>query len=160
MTERLRRFVDDLERLDNQSRSRLRRLLVDRADGPIELAQWLADASPEEREAMTTVAGLYPLHPDNTVTDPAHNMGWTARTLLSRVSPTGDPHGIVKRFRNILDAGDHESLAYDLGWFVRMAAQHDVGVNWRELLVDLAQFFAPDRSVQRRWAGAFFAKSQ
>lgn len=157
MTERLVRFVDNLGQLDSQSRGRLRRLLVDRADGPIELAQWLADAAADEREAMVTVAGLYPLHPDNAVTDPACNMGWTAKQTLS---PVGDPHAIVKRFRNILDAGDHESLAYDLGWFVRMAAQRGVGINWRALAVDMAEFFCADRRVQRRWAEAFFHRPE
>jgi CRISPR system Cascade subunit CasB len=42
---------------------------------------------------------------------------------------------------------------------VGLLRQHDVPVNWLQLLRDLGDWEHPDREVQRRWARSFWGGS-
>jgi len=97
----------------------------------------------------------------------AGDFGKTMRCLAARQADGRDLQTTpaARRFAILLDAefervdrhwGGGE-LAWRLRQTVRLAASHEVGVDWPQLLVDLRQWQRPGRPVRRRWAESFYA---
>lgn len=48
-------------------------------------------------------------------------------------------------------------LAYRLRQSVKLAASHEIGIDWPQLLVDLCHWSWPGKRVQQKWAKSFYA---
>src|SRR5207249_1473109 len=66
--------------------------------------------------------------------------------------------GIERRFVALL-AADREDVGDHLRALMGLLRQHEVPVNWLELLRDLGNWDSADRDVQRRWARSFWGSS-
>lgn len=71
---------------------------------------------------------------------------------------SGDDPAVEKRFMALL-ASHREDLAEHLRHGVSLLRAEGVGVDWRQLLRDLAWWDSDDRFVQRRWARDFWAST-
>ncbi|MHB9145225.1 MAG: type I-E CRISPR-associated protein Cse2/CasB [Symbiobacteriia bacterium] len=111
-----------------------------------------------DEEIYFLVAALYGFN------DQSHagNLGDTMRDVQRA---TGSD-SIDRRMSVLLDAefdlvdgrypGGGE-MAYRLLQAVKLAAGRQVGVNWRQLLLDLLWWTHPSRQVQKRWARTYFS---
>src|SRR5690606_11476373 len=104
-----------------QTISRLRHLSADPDLVVLELLPRLAEFDdPTPPKLLAGFFGLYVggqnVSPDS---DPRHNFGWSARKLRQELSETGDPFGVEKHFRSMLDS-DIDQAAINLQWFIRM----------------------------------------
>jgi CRISPR system Cascade subunit CasB len=101
------------------------------------------------------VASLFALHPTDWQGQAAgrfdRNLGASVR-LLKLASGSDGPE---RRFIALLNA-DREDLPEHLRSLMGLFKAHGVGVDWEQLLADLPSWDAADRSVQRRWARAFW----
>lgn len=115
---------------------------------------WLKEDRRSEREsAFYLVASLFALHPISTNTG---NMG----THLRACNPTRENDEALERRFTALLAAHVDDLPFYLRQTVSLLKSKEVPVNWSELLSDL-QYWAspyadPRRSVQKKWAGAFW----
>ena len=80
-------------------------------------------------------------------------MSTTPRSSQPRLQP-----GVERRFATLL-AADREDIDHQLRAVVGLLRQHDVPVNWLQLLRDLGGWARPDRDVQRRWARSFWGSA-
>ena len=78
----------------------------------------------------------------------------TMSTTSTSSQPPQQP-GVERRFASLLSA-DREDIDHQLRAVVVLLRQHDVPVNWLQLLRDLGGWARPDRDVQRRWARSFW----
>lgn len=67
---------------------------------------------------------------------------------------------IAKRMIALLDSDFEESdeLSYRLRQCVKLAASHQVGIDWLQLLKDLIYWTHEDKFVQKNWARDFYSK--
>ena len=49
-------------------------------------------------------------------------------------------------------------LAYRLRQCVRLAANHETGVDWYQLIYDLSYWTHEDKFIQKKWAQEFFSE--
>ncbi|MHB1416583.1 MAG: type I-E CRISPR-associated protein Cse2/CasB [Chloroflexota bacterium] len=102
-------------------------------------------------EPCFLVASLFPTSPGRFTGD----LGTSLRAAVR-----GDPHradGLDRRMGILLDC-DFEELPFRLRQAAHMLASLEVGVDWRQLLLDLLQWGHPDRPAQKRWARHFFGQ--
>jgi CRISPR system Cascade subunit CasB len=66
--------------------------------------------------------------------------------------------GVERRFVALL-AADREDVGEHLRGLVGLLRQHDVPINWLQLLRHLGAWDRPDRDVQRRWARSFWGST-
>lgn len=90
----------------------------------------------------------------------ASNFGNLGASFRRAVNAGANEEGVKRRFQILLDAtwdekGDGE-LAFRLRQSVQWLAGQKVGLDWAQLLTDLCFWEDPKRSVQKRWARAFF----
>src|SRR5205085_1234501 len=79
------------------------------------------------------------------------------RATSTSFQPRPQP-GIERRFVALL-AADREDVDDHLRAALGLLRQHDVPVNWLELLRDLGDWKRPERDVQRRWARSFWGST-
>ena len=151
-------FVDNLARLDAGDRARLKRNAgnrlseANRAVGlfynkvlPYGVSRW-------DEDSYFLVATLYPLEKGVSETSPPANLALSLR----RIRNTDNENGLDRRVERLLDA-DEQQLPFQLRQAVQFLAAHQGRVNWGQLVYDVLRWSRPTRSVQRRWARAYFA---
>jgi len=79
------------------------------------------------------------------------------RAAPSSTRPSPQP-GVERRFMALL-AADREDIGHHLRSLMGLLRQHDVPVNWLQLLRDLGRWPQPERDVQRRWARSFWGST-
>jgi CRISPR system Cascade subunit CasB len=105
------------------------------------------------------VAGLFPFAPRKWTQDPEGDgrrqtdFGRSLRWLADQERVNAD--GVDRRLTVLLDASAEE-LPFRLRQAVRMLAQKEGLVDWRQLLLDLHHWERSDRPVQKRWARSYF----
>lgn len=114
-----------------------------------------------EEEIYFLVATLYGLNKHKM----SDNFGATMRTVKIK---TGQD-GIDRRMAILLDSefdlidgfrpGGGE-MAYRLRQCVKLAAGHEVGVNWEALLHDLLRWSWPGKRVRKQWARSYYGKRE
>ena len=104
-------------------------------------------------EICFLVATLYPLASEKAAVD----LGTALRQLAN--SDRERAQGLDRRVGVLLDA-DLESLNFRLRQAVSLLSSKDIGLDWRQLLVDVLQWEWNGRPVQRRWARSFFGSQR
>lgn len=113
-----------------------------------------------DEEIYFLVATLYP---SNNL-DHTGDFGATMRDVFYR----SGAESVHRRMAILLDStfdylGDGQwgggELSFRLRQAVRMAAGHNVGINWIRLLEDLCRWMHPAKRVQKRWARSYFGKT-
>ena len=151
-------FIDNLAKLDDGDRAQFKRnagnRLVEsnRVIGlfynkimPPGVGQWAEDW-------YFLVATLYPLEKEPAQTPPPPNLG----ASLRQVRTDKNSSGLDRRVERLLDA-DEQQLPFQLRQAVYFLTSQRGRVHWAQLLQDVLNWSLPSRSVQRRWARAYFA---
>jgi CRISPR type I-E-associated protein CasB/Cse2 len=150
---RVAKFIHNLEALDAGEKARLKRdagkdISEARSLGlfyrllPFGTPQW------QEKDYFLA-ATLFPL------ADPCKS-GCLGDALYRARNPDAKQNkGLDRRIEILLDSDDTQ-LAYRLQQTVRLLKSKGIPVNWPELTEDLLNWNSPYRSVQRRWARAYF----
>lgn len=117
---------------------------------------WLGEKrSPAREAAFYLVASLFALHPKTTHQG---NMG----AHLAQTRSEGGEDALERRFTALL-AAHPDDLPFYLRQAVSFLKSKEVPVNWNELLWDLQNWDEkrddPRRSVQKKWASAFWSRS-
>ena len=108
-------------------------------------------------DAFYLVASLFALHPTTRwagirqAGSPATNLG----ASFGRLAYVVDSEGPERRFTALLNAS-LEEVPNHLRHAVQLFREHDIPVDWAELLRDLRWWSQDTRTVQRRWARAFW----
>jgi len=116
---------------------------------------WLGEKrSPDREAAFYLVASLFALHPKTTHQG---NMG----AHLAQIRSEGGEDALERRFTALL-AAHPDDLPFYLRQAVSFLKSKEVPVNWNELLWDLQNWDEkrddPRRSVQKKWASAFWSR--
>lgn len=102
-------------------------------------------------------AGLFALHPSHRAsadsTDHGRPLGAELREVVAR-EPNAES-GLERRFVALLDA-DRDELEVMLRSIVQLLRQHDQPLDYAQLIRDLHRWNSQWRTVQRRWARAFW----
>ncbi len=111
-----------------------------------------------KQEIYFLAATLMPLNPPGKYF-PQKDFGSTMRRIGVK---RNDSEAVERRFRILLDSTEEYphsggSLAFHLRQAVKLAASHEVGVNWAQLLADLLHWRNSRKWVQKRWAASFYA---
>ncbi len=151
-------FVENLSELEAGDRARLKRNAgnriseSNRAAGlfynkvlPYGVAHWAEDW-------YFLVATLYPLEKETSGTPPS-NFG----TSLRQVRNNDNEAGLDRRIERLLDA-DEQQLPFQLRQAIHFLTSNRGRVDWGHLLDDLLRWSWPSRTVQRKWARAYFTK--
>lgn len=165
--EAVRPFIERLQTLRDGDRGRLAALkrsagsTWDEARNVAWFYQLLdGEGRGRDMEIFFLVATLF-AHNDKR--PPRGNFGQTMAVL--KTPGKASPEAVERRFRVLLDAdldrreGGRPAggeLAFRLRQLVKLAAAHDVGVNWAQLLVDLRRWGMTSKAVQRAWAESFY----
>ncbi len=116
------------------------------------LVPWLPKTPDRNKEnAIFQVAALFASHPANIDTG---NLGDHLGQTLS--DTTND--AVERRFIALLSAHE-EDLADYLRQTISYLKSKTAAVNWSQLLLDIENWGAPDRRVQKAWARSFWSKS-
>ena len=115
---------------------------------------WLpSEARSWQETAYYLIAALFASHPKEGGTgNMGHHFG-RAR------DPQGDETALERRFTALLAAHPDDLDGY-LRQAVGFLRSKEVPVNWHQLFADVTAWGHPDRYVQRRWAGAFWGRTQ
>lgn len=122
---------------------------------------WLpADARPWQEAAYYLVASLFSLHP---APGGVGNLGANFRLAAAKepVSSSADERisPVERRFTTLL-AAHPDDLPDRLRQAIGYLASKDVPVNWHQLFQDLPRWGDPSRSVQRKWARAYWGRER
>ena len=110
------------------------------------------DVKNHDLDAYLLTAGLFALHLQN---GKAGTLGESLRTLRRQQSVGQE--SLDRRFTAVLNS-DAEDLPYRLRQVMHMLKQHNVPVNYFQLLRDLKAWNAESRYVQRKWATDYWTK--
>lgn len=80
------------------------------------------------------------------------NFGEATRDFLRR----NKSEAIASRFAVILNSKDESAITYHLRDMISWMSQYGVAPNWAELRKDLSRWHDPKRSVQMKWARAYY----
>lgn len=165
-----RQFIKDLKELagskDRGALAQLRRGLGREPGSALAMApyvtRYIPAASREwEEAAYYLVAALFAWHPRNWDEAEAeaqgHNLGASFARLAAQQGPSGGLAGSTEqRFVALLNS-HRDDLHVHLRQAVSLLKSKDIPVDWVQLLADVCRWNAPDRTVQRAWAKAFWA---
>jgi CRISPR system Cascade subunit CasB len=118
------------------------------------VVRWLPDkAMPWQEAACYLIASLFAYHP---VEGGTGNMGdHFARTR----DPQGDDTATERRFTALL-AAHPDDLDFYLRQAISFLRSKEVPVNWHQLFFDLQGWGLESRIVQKRWAQAFWGRTE
>ena len=147
------KFIANLNELDAGGKARLKR------DAGKDLSEarslglfyrLLPHGTPVEREnAYFLAATLFPLADSG-------RTGCLGDSLYRARDPDSKKNkGLDRRIEILLDA-DISQLAFRLRQAVRFLKSHRVSINWQELTEDVLHWNSPYRTVQKKWARAYF----
>ena len=145
-------FIEKLGRLEAGERARMKRnagRTLAESRNALGLFYRLLPPSVSEyqQETYFLVATLYPLAEGG-----AHgNLG----DSLRRARQVQNTAGLDRRIEILLDA-DSSQLPFRLRQAIHFLQSNSVRVNWPQLMTDLLLWNTPSRSVQQRWARAYF----
>ena len=108
------------------------------------------------------VAALFAKHPLNWppgAGEPRSVRNFGASMHRLKIKRAGGSEGVERRFSALL-AASREELAEHLRHAIGLLAAAKVEVDWLQLLDDLGWWHFEDRSVQRRWARAFWRSEE
>jgi CRISPR system Cascade subunit CasB len=112
---------------------------------------WLFRGVPDTAlEDAILGAGLFALSKG----DCADRKDWSFGRAFGSIP--GGSASIERRFVDLLDT-DADDLPYKLRQAFTLIAQHQLPLDWSQLLFHLGQWGHPDRWVQKRWARDFWA---
>jgi len=115
---------------------------------------WLPqNPSRTQERAYYLIASLFAYHPKYT---PYGNMG---THLAQTRSPERDEDALERRFTALLAAHPEDMSVYLRQAVSYLKSKDEIPVNWSQLLKDLQWWAHPDRFVQKRWANAFWRRS-
>jgi len=119
------------------------------------LARLIAELNKNQRNRSSSATSAPPAAPADSDSE-ERPMSTTSTTSTTSTSsqPRLQP-GVERRFVTLL-AADRQDIDHQLRAVVGLLRQHDVTVNWLQLLRDLGGWARPDRDVQRRWARSFW----
>lgn len=103
-------------------------------------------------EAFMLIASLFPLMPGRSAGDLGASMKAAA------TANTDSRAGIDRRMAVLLDC-PREGLSFRLRQAVALLSSHEVGIDWRRLLVDVVNWEVPWRRVQKEWARTYFGEN-
>lgn len=146
-------FVNKLKKLDAGEKARLKRDAgkeMSEARGLGLFYRLLPFGVPEwQVKNYFLAATLFPL------ADPCE-YGCLGDALYRARNPDSKQNkGMDRRIEILLDSDDTQ-LAYRLQQVVRLLKSKGIPVHWRELTEDLLHWNSPYRTVQRKWARAYF----
>lgn len=149
-------FLEHLRNLkgDRQAMALLRRALAFDPAEPADVRVYgyvepFAQSEPNRRRRMYyLVAGLFALHPEEDERP-------LPEALAALVADEGLGPALELRFRSLLGSDD-DQLPERLRRLVTYLRSKNRGLNYGQLLDDLLRWDRPDKSVQRRWARAFY----
>lgn len=153
MSPRIDEFVARLEKLDAGDRARLKRDAGKDLSEARSLGLFfrvIPPGTPTEMEGgYFLVASLFPL------ADTA-KVGSLGDALRQARDPDEKHNlGLDRRIAALLDA-DIAQLAFRLRQAIRLLNSKGIGVNWTELTSDILNWGSPYRTVQKKWARAYF----
>ena len=177
MTEKYERFVDNLRKLDDGDRARLKRnagntLSESRDVLGLFYRHLLYNifVREDEEEVYFWVATLYPFEKQDrqrkmeghdgteTAESPTRSRPANFGHSLHLVRSQENSEGLDRRVERLLDA-DRQQLPFYLRrevQFVNNESRRFDCIDWPQLLKDLLAWEYPDRYVQRRWARDYF----
>ena len=118
------------------------------------VVRWLPDGAPPWQEAAYYgVSALFAYHPA------AGGSGNVGSHFRRACDPGGDDTAIERRFTALLAAHPDDLDVY-LRQAVSFLKSKDVPVNWHQLLSDVQGWGYETRSVQKRWAQAFWGRAR
>ena len=118
---------------------------------------WCGHLSEHRQDDYFLVAALFALHqgttgPNSTSADALrNNFGASFRLVADRSGSSS----IEKRFLAVLSAS-REELDDHLRHAISLMRANNVGIDWAQLLRDLAGWNSPSRFVQRHWAQGYW----
>lgn len=147
-------FIENLDKLDKGEQAKLKRNAgnsLTEARGVAWFYGLLPPGTKEwDHERYFMVATLYCITHKSVIKG---DMGKTLRILQQKASP----EAIKRRFSILLDADiDNGGLAFRLRQLVKLAASHNVGIDWPQLLKDICNWSHPKKYVQKSWAMSFY----
>ena len=159
-------FVERIEKLTTGELAMLRRCCGER--DPIEgrcpwllaLVQGLAS-----NPTAFLVASLLAQYKTVDIRAKRHRMNGDFGATWKRSIAGSSSESLKRRFHILLDAsydpstGDGD-LPYRLRQMVRYAVAKGVGVDWPALLKGIRSWNSPDKWVQKKWAGSYFANER
>jgi len=115
------------------------------------VAPWLGDNSPPRQEtAYYLIAALFAYHPS---TSDRGNMGHHFADLRRNVK---DDTALERRFVNLLAAHSDDLHRFHLRQIISYLKNHEIPVNWAQLLADIQAWGQSNRYVQAEWARAYW----
>jgi CRISPR system Cascade subunit CasB len=158
------RFVEYLEELErNEDRAALAALRRSLGKSPGEAAdahRYVLPFNPAiwEESAYYLVGGLFALHPQSWRRDEGDRSPTNLGASFARLGSQVDSKSIEKRFVALLNCHE-DDLAEHLRHAISLLGSKEIPVDWVEFLKDLRNWNHPDRSVQLRWARAFWGRA-
>jgi CRISPR system Cascade subunit CasB len=112
---------------------------------------WTEKLNPTQRQSVYLVAGLWALGARSDFGSPVP-LAEACRTLARR---DGSSAGIERRMTQLLDS-DSDELVWRLRQLLALLNSTGAAVDWPQLLDDLLAWNRESKSVQLRWARAFW----
>ncbi len=163
-SDRIGSFLERLRSLDRGELAVLRRnagRIVAEARNAVGLFYRLLPPGVPERdeEVYFLLATLYGLDNHRSVRD----FGGTMRLIRLRTKSKSIDRRVAILLDSEFDLTDGfrpggGELAYRLRQCVRLAASHEIGVNWEALLHDLLQWTKPGKRVRKQWAKSYYGE--
>ncbi|MHB1504470.1 MAG: type I-E CRISPR-associated protein Cse2/CasB [Acidimicrobiales bacterium] len=121
-----------------------------------------AHLHPNDERRLLVVAGLHALWHQGKGVPAAHSgesLGKSMRVMATGHTDNGElPPAAERRFAVLL-ASEDERLTHHLRQAITQLSSDGTNVDFAVLFADLHNWDHPDRSVQRRWARAFWTSS-
>ena len=105
-----------------------------------------------QESAYYLVASLFAINPNSTTTG---NLG----AHMAQIRTKRSEDALERRF-SVLLAAHSDDLPDYLRQAVGFLKSKDVPINWNQLFWDLQHWDEEDRSVQKKWASAFWGRAQ
>ncbi len=111
------------------------------------------DVKPWQEQAHYLIAALFAYHPD----PGGHGNVGDHFAEVRRRNPGSDDTALERRFTALL-AAHREDLPFYLRQTVSFLKSKEVPIHWDQLFRDIQQWGYESRSVQKRWARAFWGR--
>lgn len=112
-----------------------------------------AEVKPWQEHAYYLIAALFAYHPE----PGGHGNVGHHFADVRRKNPGGDDTALERRFTALL-AAHRDDLPFYLRQAVSFLKSKEVPINWSQLFRDIQRWGYESRSVQKRWARAFWGR--